>query len=503
MQAVFYIDRYFLLPEGYEDFAVFRRAAESAEKPFRVEAVVLREDHGIPNRGIETGVCLAPFFLTGYDDPPAVIEIADPSALYPADVTLLSQTEYNSRLRELVLSFCPGCVRYGKLTDRVQSLNGHFEEICLDGYCAYRVESKPQPRNLRDMLFSFGGFWRQFSYAKRTADRMAETLKDYLYLKVDDAFLIKDGQTRTLTLVVDHPFDALIVQMLSDYVKRVLDRSYLIRRLGSEEYPSAVDANRQNTDSFRKACKRFGAAFLRLDVPEVQVAAVRESLSELTGHWYLYPISGQDGSLWVLVLDVPSVLKALHFRAPFLSAIGAKAELFSQYGVTRGDAWRLASPATAAGQSDSAQEPTEQKPTLAKQFNRMLSDLNKRFFKPHGFKREGQNFRIFLGEGAREQGLIVNFQRSIYGDGNSSRFTINLGLISRVEPDTPIPANFKEYQCPLDCRERLGVLSPSYGRQDKWWELDEETDLDALEAELIHQMETYALPWLGFSDHLE
>ena len=51
-QAVFCSDLYFLLPPEFADFESFRAAVEAAPKPFEVKALVLREDHRIPNHGV-------------------------------------------------------------------------------------------------------------------------------------------------------------------------------------------------------------------------------------------------------------------------------------------------------------------------------------------------------------------------------------------------------------------------------------------------------------------
>ncbi len=499
MQAVFYIDRYFLLPEGYPDFAAFKRAAEQAEAPFAVSAAALREDHGIESRDVQKGLSLAPYFITGYHDEPTEIRITDPSALYPAEVTLLTQAEYNTRLRELVGSFCPGCIRFGKLTEKEKSLNGHFQELCLDGYCAYRVEEKPQPRELRDRLFSLGGFWRRFSFSRLPAEDIQSELKQMLYLKIDAYFDSEANGKKELTISARSAFDALVAKMASSYIQKIADRNYTISVLEAEPEPVLLQSCLLEPDSLRKTCKRFGAAFLALRIPEGQVEAVKESLAELVNHWYLYPVSEEPGLLWYLVTDIPSVLRALHFRAPFLSAIDAQAELSSQYGVSRGDAWRMESPASAAGRADPGPGKKDETLTPTKMFTRLVQDLNKSFFKPHGFKRDGQNFRLFRGEGPDEQGFIVNFQRSIYGDGNAVSFTINLGKIIRSAPGEPIPPNFKYYECGIDprTRERIGTISPECGKRDRWWTLDEETDLPVLEAELISLLEANALPWLG------
>ena len=76
--------------------------------------------------------------------------IDDPSDAFPVEVELFTQKEYNGRLREVILNFCPGCMRYKPISNRVQSLNGHFEEIALNSVCFYRYESRPSPRVFRN-----------------------------------------------------------------------------------------------------------------------------------------------------------------------------------------------------------------------------------------------------------------------------------------------------------------------------------------------------------------
>lgn len=82
-QAVFFSNIYFLIPPEYTDFESFRQAVASARKPFALKAVILREDNGVPGRNVQKGVCMAPFFLTGYHDEPSVLRIQCAEDLYP------------------------------------------------------------------------------------------------------------------------------------------------------------------------------------------------------------------------------------------------------------------------------------------------------------------------------------------------------------------------------------------------------------------------------------
>ena len=58
--ALFYRDRYMLLPEGFADMASFWTALKRAMKPWRVHAVVLYEDYDVHVDAYEHGVSLSP-----------------------------------------------------------------------------------------------------------------------------------------------------------------------------------------------------------------------------------------------------------------------------------------------------------------------------------------------------------------------------------------------------------------------------------------------------------
>lgn len=333
-QAVYYRELYFLLPEGYADFESFKAAVAAGPKPFAVRAVVLREDHKIPNRGVEKGVCMAPYFLTGYHDGQSLLSIADAEELCPAQAELLSQEEYNARLRELVTGFCPGCTRYKPLTDRVQSLNGHFEEIALDGFCAFRVESKPAPRELRQKLFSFGWFWKEFKFGEKDAEGLGKKLKEMLYLGLEQPTLRWENGEKRWSGRAKDAFDAQIGELVSAYVEEVLDPSYRIevgcKAPGKGGFPEST-----GSESFRKACRKYGVSLLTLRYPPEGEEKLGRSLEELIERWYLFPLVREEGCRRFLALDTAEVLKALHYRLPLLRTLHLEAELAGQYGEKR------------------------------------------------------------------------------------------------------------------------------------------------------------------------
>ena len=148
-QGFYYKEQYMLLPKGFETFDAFMADLRSKELPARYETEVLVDDHHARNYTVIKGRSMAPYFLSGYHDDPCTIQITYPDEVYPVQVELMDQTEYNTRLRELINGYCPGCTKFKPLSNRVQSLNGHFEELPLDGTCLYREEIKPSRRSMR------------------------------------------------------------------------------------------------------------------------------------------------------------------------------------------------------------------------------------------------------------------------------------------------------------------------------------------------------------------
>ncbi len=330
-QAAFYSNIYFLIPPEYTGFDSFRQAVAAAEKPFDVKAVILREDYRIPSWNVQKGVCMAPFFLTGYHDEPSLLRIRSAEDLYPAEVELLSQQEYNTRLRELVTAFCPGCTRFKPLSNRVQSLNGHFEEIALDGFCAYRVESKPSPRCFRDLLFSFGYFWKSFSYSEISAEELCKHLKQMLYLRLDKPQLCEADGQKMWRGSAKTPFDTCVTEIVARYVSTVFNPEYLINsEYGGMDRDEDLESHEE--ESFRADCKRYGLSILTLDYDSQGAKRLKRSLSDLVEHWYLFPLNMTEGHERYFALDSAAVLKGLHYRLPLLQTLHMSAQVHGQYG---------------------------------------------------------------------------------------------------------------------------------------------------------------------------
>ena len=82
---------------------------------------------------LETENCNFPFLISE-DTKEVYVNIASMGWITERDVTVLSRSEYDARLSELVKSKCLGCAHYEE--DAVgDNLKGHREKISLDGEC--------------------------------------------------------------------------------------------------------------------------------------------------------------------------------------------------------------------------------------------------------------------------------------------------------------------------------------------------------------------------------
>ncbi len=332
--AFFYKDAYWLLPAGYASIDEFRQSIRAGQKRFRLQA--LREDNKIHSWPIEKGVCIAPYFYSEYGFMEADAVIDDAQEVYPVEVELFTQSEYNERLRSVILAFCPGCLRYKPLTERVQSLNGHFHEIALNSVCFCRQESKPAPRVFRDNLFSLGGCWHRSDPCKAGAESIRDTIGTWTYLKYTSAEK-PEGDPGRLRVSFKPDF---FVQMLSNVLARYIETALTFTgfRLLPDQ-STQIDKNsfeaqlsQQNREVFRKNCRKYGVALsiLRFDPSrERQVADVLEALARQYDFAVLYR---EKGIRYLALLDESKTRKDLHYRAPLLEAAEAKMEIFDQYG---------------------------------------------------------------------------------------------------------------------------------------------------------------------------
>lgn len=338
--AIYYEGTYLLLPEGFHNFEKFIHDLRRKQLPTQYPMVVLREDHKARNFTVIKGRSMAPYFLSGYHDEPSLVTISNPEDVYPVQVEVLDQTEYNARLREVINRVCPGCLRFKPLSNRVQSLNGHFEEMTLDGVCVFRQESKPAPRNFHHHLFSFGGFFQRFDYASKDAQEMHDNIKQWFYARYADVVLEAENGHKTLTLRCkkNELLTPILTNAISRYIEEISDGTYHIRL--AEDFCCTEDMltellAEKNSETFRKECKKFGVSLAVLQYDKNAAEKVRHSLQELVDHFCVFPLVQSDGKEYFLIADTSYVLKELRYRSPLLQAHHASIDMFDQYQNTR------------------------------------------------------------------------------------------------------------------------------------------------------------------------
>ncbi len=122
-------------------------------------------------------------------------------------------------------------------------------------------------------------------------------------------------------------------------------------------------------------------------------------------------------------------------------------------------------------------------------FRTWLSSYVRPALGERGYSRTGSTFHRRAPEGWG----VVNFQKSQFGDSRRARFTVNLGValdrLSAARGDDP-DRKPQEHRCVWRCR--IGALLGDAA--DRWWTIDEGTDLEALTAEVILPVVDVGLP---------
>ena len=293
--AIFYNNAYLLLPEEFADYDTFINDLNKKSLPAQYNMIVLRENYHASNSTVVKGLSMAPYFLSDYHNEPCRVTIDDPSNIYPAQVWTMSQEEYNSKLRDIISNSCPGCMRFKPLTDRVQSLNSHFDEMTLDGVCMYRQETKPAPRIFRDRLYTFGGFFARNQFEKYDVDSICDEIKHLLNICYSDAKLTETNDKKVLEVRLNEKelLTPILTIVLTNYITKVLKKSYHI--IPAEEAPFTKETltallSENNSESFRKDCKKYGVSIGVLNYNEEGTEKVHNSLEELIKQFLIFPI---------------------------------------------------------------------------------------------------------------------------------------------------------------------------------------------------------------------
>jgi hypothetical protein len=139
MKGIYYEGHYYQIPDGYASLKEF----------------ILLSDFSAPVKLTELiqKTCMAPYF-TEKAAQDCFVWIEHPQYFIEIDYFLLNQDDYDGQLSALVQTKCPGCLRY---EGDAKNLEGHYDEMSLDGTCFEKDENQ-------DFFFHYGFlyFWRTF-----------------------------------------------------------------------------------------------------------------------------------------------------------------------------------------------------------------------------------------------------------------------------------------------------------------------------------------------------
>lgn len=109
---------------------------------------------------------------------------------------------------------------------------------------------------------------------------------------------------------------------------------------------------------------------------------------------------------------------------------------------------------------------------------------------PWGFARRSAILRIL----SHGNSGIIEFQKSTKSSGGKLLFTINLAVVcgELLGPDQPGLEKVRSVDAHF--RQRIGMLLPD--RPDKWWEITEATDANALAIEVGNLISKKAAPYI-------
>ncbi len=325
-QAYFYRGIYFLPVE---------EAADALTVPQTVKAWILRENSEVKNRSeYELGVSIAPYFITDYMRKPEELPIEDVGQLYPVQVELLTQREYNDRLRAIVCSYCPGCRNFGSVDEHDSSLSGHFSEISLNGVCFYRYETRKRPMCFYEEMDVLCGRWKRFgAFERNIDDLMMADLKSSLKLNVVSGMLADEGYKRVLTLTAKKStlLMTALVDALDGCVRTQVGSSYEVRlseRVEADEAAVLLMLSARKISATRKELKKYGVAVGILEYDPAKESEIARLMNRLTLEGLVYPLLAETGQYTCLLTGQGDALLRLRYCAPMLEAGGAKITVY-------------------------------------------------------------------------------------------------------------------------------------------------------------------------------
>ncbi len=134
-------------------------------------------------------------------------------------------------------------------------------------------------------------------------------------------------------------------------------------------------------------------------------------------------------------------------------------------------------------------EDGSEKIALDKTFNELMNKVYE-VLQPIGYKKDGQNFRLFETDGLCK---IINFQKHPRNSSDKCQFIINVGIY--FEKENPVSyKKFKEYECQI--RERKGSRNSNV-TESGWWCLCQGTDIEELFSDIKRVLVTDVQEWFA------
>ncbi|MGN0778421.1 MAG: DUF2695 domain-containing protein [Aristaeellaceae bacterium] len=330
-QALFCNGSYYL-PVDTSDAQAKLADAVAAGHPAVIRAVELSEYSDVPDVDYEHGVCLAPYFIADYQHAPEDIVLEYPRAVYPAQVELLTQQEYNDRLRAQVMAHCNGCRGFGGLNEHDSSLSGHFDEITLNGFCPYRWETRNRPRVFIEELEDFGLAWGRFSYGNQDADAIMDDIEFYLRLRYTSGALVDEADDRTLVLYAEKP--TLLHTVLTDLLEKCVSlhwqKGYHIRLNGRADISEAAVMKLltpKKIAATRKGFSRYGVMLAVLAYDPDGDESVRMFLQTLVDE-YLACVLHEASGKAICLFTAKRALMRLRSASPMLGVYNASVTVY-------------------------------------------------------------------------------------------------------------------------------------------------------------------------------
>ncbi len=334
-EAFYYHEGYFLLPDKFDSVEDF---VDSTFFPARFKLKVLFEDNGIHSLFTQKGICIAPYFYKDYKLHEVEVTIEDSADVYPVKVELLSQSEYNSRLREVIAKVCPGCARYTPLTKRDSSLKGHYEEVSLNSVCFYRQEEKDPPEVFFYNMVGLFNSWNRQDPTNIPADILLNSMKIGLGLEYKGEKDPSDPSRLNVTFEPD-----FFTGILTDHLENCLEKMFRntnFRLVYDNEFKvdnSVVEdlLREENLPYIKERCKKHGIALAMLEFDPSKARQVENTVLSLERNFVIRTLLQEPGKIFMMMTDERGILKALHYGSPLFENANTFATVYSQNGVTK------------------------------------------------------------------------------------------------------------------------------------------------------------------------